>query len=82
MPRNQDMTKRNHAFARTVMARVRRISIRRDVTMRSLARSVGYHHTTLTNMAAGRMSMPACTLWDFANALDVPIEELVPRPKH
>lgn len=54
---------------------------REGMTQDELARRVGMTRTSITNIESGRQKVQLHTLYDVADALNVPIKDLLPPPK-
>lgn len=80
MRRNPELAQRSRAFTKRVMSRVFDVRMVRGIKQSDLAHRVGINRGHLANMASGRNTMSAVTLFDLATELEVPVAALIPRP--
>lgn len=60
---------------------IRQRRLARGLTMPELATSAGIHRNTVANIEQGRVSPTASTLGMIAIALEVGVEDLIPRQR-
>jgi transcriptional regulator with XRE-family HTH domain len=81
---NRDSRAERHAFANIVAAafgaKLRQLRRARDLSQEDLALKVGISRPSVATVEAGRQNIQLHQVYQFARALDLPLEELLPSP--